>query len=309
MTDSEIDAYAEQLYKAMKGAGTDEDTIIKVTSQNPLSIRLKIRSRYKALYGQDLLEDFKSDLSGNFLKVEEGLYKNIYEYDADECYLAIKGLGTNEDTLIEIIGTRPPWMLEKIKEIYKIKYNIELEKDVIDDTSGDFQKLLVALLQCTRSDNKNPDIEKCAEIAKDLFKGDKEKNKIGIDKDKYIKYFAQLSPCELMHLAREFHREYGKSLIEVIKKELGGDIQKLVITIFYANINPSEYFATRIREAVKGVGTKEKILNRVIITRNEVDMDVIKKYYKTLYSRDLVEDVKSDTSGDYRKLVIALIDK
>ena len=121
MTDSEIDAYAEQLYKAMKGSGTDEDTIIKISSQNPLSIRLKIRSRYKALYGQDLLEDFKSDLSGNFLKVEEGLYKNIYEYDADECYLAIKGLGTNEDTLIEIIGTRPPWMLGKIKEIYKIK--------------------------------------------------------------------------------------------------------------------------------------------------------------------------------------------
>ena len=47
----------------------------------------------------------------------------------------------------------------------------------------------------------------------------------------------------------------------------------------------------------------------MIITRNEVDMDIIKEYYKILYSRNLVDDVKSDTSGHYQKLLLALIDK
>ena len=146
-------------------------------------------------------------------------------------------------------------------------------------------------------------------MAKDFFKGDKEKGKIKIDEDKMNKYFALSSPVELMHLAREFHREYGKSLIKVVEDQFSGDIRKLIKTIFYANISPSEYFATRIREAVEGAGTNEKILNRVIITRNEVDMDVIKEYYSILYSRDLVEDVKSDTSGEYRSLLVALISK
>ena len=309
MTDSEISSYAEQLYKAMKGLGTDEDTLIKVTSQNPLSIRLKIRTKYKSQYGQDLLEDLKSDLSSDFLDLMLGLYKNIYEYDADECQKAIKGLGTDDKTLIDIIGTRPPWMLKKIKEIYKQKYNVELEKDVIDDTSGNYQKLLVALLQCTRSDNKNPDIKKCAEIARDIFNGDREKDKITLDEDKFIRYFAQLSPCELMHLAREFHREYGKSIIDVIEKQFSKDLKNLSKTIFYANINPSEYFATKIREAVEGLGTNDKMLIRTVVTRNEVDMGVIKEYYKILYSKNLVEDVKNDTSGDYQKLLMALIDK
>ena len=309
MTDSELSEAAEKLYKAMKGAGTDEATLIKVTTQYPLSIRLKIREKYKSLYGQDLLDDLKSDISGNFLEVMIGLYTSIYEYDADQCYKAIKGLGTDEDTLIEIIGTRPNWMLKKIKEVYKKKYNVELEEDVKDDTGGVFRNLLVALLQCSRSDNKEPDIEKCAEMAKDLFKGNKEKNKIGIDEDKMIKYFALLSPCELMHLAREFHREYGKSLIKVIEDEFSSDIKDLMITIFYANICPSEYFATRIRKAIKGIGTNEKILNRIIVTRNEVDMDVIKEYYKILFSLKLIDDIKGDTSGDYQKLLVALIDK
>ena len=171
------------------------------------------------------------------------------------------------------------------------------------------EKLLVSLLQCSRSENKNPDIEKCKEMAIDIFKGDKEKGKIGIDENKMIKYFGLSSPCELMHLAREFHREYGKSIIEVIEDQFSGDLKKLIKTIFYANICPSEYFATRIKEAVKGAGTNEKILNRVIVTRNEVDMDVIKEYYKILYSKNLVDDVKGDTSGKYQKLLVALIEK
>ena len=309
MSESELASACEQLYKAMKGAGTDEDTLIKVTTQYPLTIRLKIRDKYKSLYGQDLLADLKSDLSGNLREVMLGLYTDIYEYDADQCKTAIKGLGTDEDTLIEIIGTRPNWMLKKIKNVYKKKYNVDLEKDVIGDTSGVFQNLLVSILQCSRSETRVPDIQKCSEIAKDLFKGNKEKDKIGIDDTKMVKYFGLLSPCELMHLAREYHREYGKSLIKVIEDDFSGDVKDLIKTIFYANISPSEYFATRLRFAIKGVGTNEKVLNRVIITRNEVDMDIIKEYYKILYDRDLIKDIKDDTSGNYQKLLLALVDK
>ena len=307
MSDIEIGEATDQLYKVLKSK--DKEAIIKITVQYPLTIRLKIRDKYKSSYGQDLLEDFESKLSSDFKDLIIGLYKSIYEYDADQCRKAIQGIGTDDDTLIEIIATRPNWMLNKIKEIYKKKYNVELEQDVIDDTSGDFRKLLVSLLQCNRSENKIPDIEKSNEMAKDLFKGDKDKGKIKIDEDKMNKYFALSSPVELMHLAREFHREYGKSLIKVVEDQFSGNLKKLIKTIFYGNISPSEYFATRIREAVEGAGTNEKILNRVIITRNEVDMDIIKEYYKILYSRDLVEDVKSDTSGVYRTLLVALIDK
>ena len=307
MSESEISSLSEQLYKALQSG--EEETLINITVQNPLTIRLKIREKYKSLYGQDLLENLKSKLSGDFKDLMIGLYKSIYEFDSEQCYKAIKGLGTDEDTLIEILATRPNWMIKKIKDVYNNTYKKDLEKDVIGDTSGTLQKLFVSILQCNRSDNKTPDIDKAKEMAIDLFKGDKEKNKIGLDEDKIVKYFGLLSPCELMHLAREFHREYGKSLINVIEDEFGGDLRKLIKTIFYANICPSEYFATRVQESVKGIGTEEKILNRVVITRNEVDMDVIKEYYKILYSKNLVDDVKDDTSGNYQKLLVALIEK
>ena len=307
MTDSEIQNYVDQLHNAIKGLGTDEATLIKVTVEHPLKIRLKIKEQYKKSYGEDLFDVFKSEISGDFLNLMLALYTDIYEFDAEQCYKAIEGLGTNDDALIEIIGTRPGWMLKKIKEEYKKKYKKELEDVVIGDTSGHYQKLLVTLLQCNRSENKNPDIEECKKIADELY--DAGEKKLGTDEQKFNKYIGNCSSAELMTIAREYHRLHGNSFIKAIESEFSGDIAKLITTVIYANISPSEYFATRIRESVKGMGTNEKILNRVIVSRNEIDMKLIKEYYRLLYQRDMLQDIKDDTSGNYKNLLVALIDK
>ena len=35
-------------------------------------------------------------------------------------------------------------------------------------------------------------------------------------------------------------------------------------------------------------------------------MPQIKQYYKQLYGKDMIEDIKNDIGGDYRKLMIEL---
>ena len=307
MIESKLDGYVEELYKSIKKREVDKDALIKVTAENPLKERLKIKEKYKVTYGQDLFDDFKSNLSGDFLDLMLALYTDIYEYDSEQCHKAIEGLGTNEDTLIEIIGTRPSWMLKIIKEEYKKNYKIDLENDVINDTSGFFKNLLVCLLKCNRSENKNPDIEKCKKIVEELYNS--EKKKIVTDEKIIIKYFGNCSASELMTIAREYHRESGESLMKAIETGFSGENRKLIQTIFFANISPSEYFATRINEAIEGYGTNAKILTRVIVTRNEIDMNIIKEYYRLLFKKNLIDDIKSDTSGEYRKLLIFLINK
>jgi hypothetical protein len=307
MTDSEIEKYVEELRNAIKGVGTDEDILIKITSELNLKTRLKIKYLYKETYGRDLLDDFKSELSGNFLELMLGLYTDVYEYDAEQCHKAIEGLGTNDDTLIEIIGTRPGWMLRLIKVEYKEKYQVDLEEDVKGDTSGKYRDLLLSLLKCERSESINPDKAKIVEIVKNIY--NTWELKYGTGEETFFEHFTNSSPMELLTMAREYQRENGTSLLAAIDKIFSGDTNKLIKTIFYANISPSEYFATRINEAVKGLGTNEKILNRVIITRNEIDMARIKQYYKMLYNKDIVEDIKDDTSGDYKKLWVAIINK
>ena len=36
-------------------------------------------------------------------------------------------------------------------------------------------------------------------------------------------------------------------------------------------------------------------------------MKMIKKYYKKLFGKNMADDIKGDTSGNYQKLLLALI--
>ena len=86
----------------------------------------------------------------------------------------MKGVGTDEDTWIEIIVSRPTPILKMIKAAYKNKYGKELEDAISSEVSGDLKRLLITLLQCKRSDNRNPNDAQCNEYAKQLFQAGEE---------------------------------------------------------------------------------------------------------------------------------------
>ena len=111
---------------------------------------------------------------------------------------------------------------------------------------------------------------------------------------------------ELACVAQHYHKLSGHTILDAIDKEFHGDSKKGFRTIVYATLAPSEYFATRVKEAIKGFGTSDHLLMRVLITRDEIDMPQIKQYFKQLYGKDMVEAIKSEISGDYQKLIIEL---
>ena len=297
---------AEDLRKAMKGFGTDEAALIKICANRTNSQRQQIKAAYKATFGRDLISDLKSELHGKFEDAMIALFADPIEYDADQLREAMKGLGTNEDTLIEIIASRPPHILKAVKDRYQQKYQRDLETDVKKETSGTLQHLLIALLQCNRSVNSSPNVARCAEIAQEIHQAGEAK--IGTDESVFNKYFCTLSPMELACVAQQYHKLTGHTILQAIDKELAGDSKKALRTIVYATLSPSEYFATRVNDAIKGWGTKDHLLIRILITRDEIDMPQIKQYYKQLFGKDMVQAVKSDISGDYQKLMIELCD-
>jgi hypothetical protein len=294
----------EALRKAMEGWGTDEATLIKIIANRTNSQRQAIKQQYKATYGRDLIEDLKKETHGKLEDAFVALFTEPIEYDADTLREAMKGAGTNEDTLIEILASRSGQQINAIKACYNKKYNRDLEADVKKETSGTLQKILITLLQGRRSHNTHPNQAQCQAIAKEIF--DAGEAKLGTDESVFNKYFGTLSPYELACVAQHYHKLTGHTILDAIDKEMKGDSKKAYRTIIYATLSPSEYFATRVNDAIKGFGTKDRILMRVLITRDEVDMPTIKQYYKQLYGKDMVEAIKNDISGDYQKLMVEL---
>ena len=297
---------ADGLRAAMKGIGSDKTAIIDIIGSRTNQQRLQIRETYKSAYGRDLLEDFKHELSGHLKDAALALFYAPIDYDCLQLRAAMKGLGTDEDTLIEIIATRPPYILKKIIERYpQVVEKRNLVEDVKSETSGSFRRLLISLLQGERSDNQNVNQQECEDCAKQLYEAGEKR--WGTDDSVFNKIFAMKSPAEIAIIAREYHKLTGHTILQAINNEFSGNIKTLLTAIVYAVISPSEYFATRVNKAVKGLGTNDKLLIRVLVSRAEIDMPQIKQYYKQLYNKDMAEDIKGDTSGDYRKLLLKII--
>ena len=72
---------------------------------------------------------------------------------------------------------------------------------------------------------------------------------------------------------------------------------------------PSELFADKLYLAMKGTGTDEDSLSRILISRFELDMEDIRNIYKNKYNSNLKDDIISDTSGPYQKLCLYLSEK
>ena len=295
---------AETLRNAMKGFGTDEATLIKVVANRTGRQRQIIKDQYKQAFGRDLISDLKSELHGKMEDAFIALFTNPVEYDADSLRNAMHGAGTNEDTLIEIIASRNNAQLAAIKQCYQAKYNRNLEDDVKKEVHGTLEHLLVSLLQGKRSNNPNPDQARCSAIAKEIF--DAGEAKLGTDESVFNKYFVSLSPYELACVAQFYHKISGHTILDAIDKEFVGDSKKAFRTIVYATLSPSEYFATRVKDAIKGFGTSDHLLMRILISRDEIDMPQIKQYYKHLFKKDLIDMIKGDTSGNYQKILVEL---
>ena len=285
----------------------DETTITELTISHTSKELLSIRQAYKSKFNRNLLDDIEKYTKSDLCKVLTSIYKDPVEYDTDLLYKAMKGIGTNDEILIEVISFRNFSRLTKIKQKFKEKYGKDLISEIKSETSGDYKKSLVSILEKERNTNSNPDVESCVKIADELYGAGE--GKIGTNEEIFVKYFTSLSPEELELVGKEYHKKYKKNIVQVIEKEIGGDLKKLFKSILYGLISPSEYFARQINAAVKGMGTNDEQLIRSIVTRKDEDMKMIKKYYKKLFRKNMADDIKGDTSGNYQKILLALIDE
>ena len=287
--------------------GKDENYFIDLTLNKTNSERIKLRDDYKAKFGRDLLEDFEKNFKSDFLETLIGVFKSPAEYDADLLYKAMKGIGSDKDVITEVLCFRNPERINQIKEKFQEKYGKDLVAEIKSETSGDYQKIVLKLLEGDRTQDGKADVEKCSGIADELYKAGE--GKIGTDESIFIKYFTSLSPNELLIVCKEYHKKYKKNMLDVIENEFNGNEKKLLTVMLYALFSPSEFFAKQIMESIKGIGTDDVKLIRSVITRYSIDMKKVKKYFKKMYNKELLDEVKDDVTGSYGRILEALINK
>ena len=64
------------------------------------------------------------------------------------------------------------------------------------------------------------------------------------------------------------------------------------------------YFVDRLYESMDGVGTDDKTLIRIMVSRSEKDLLQIKRCFEDKHKKPLEDYISSECNGDYKKLLI-----
>ncbi|KAL6962960.1 hypothetical protein U1Q18_037925 [Sarracenia purpurea var. burkii] len=296
---------AIQLHRAFKGFGCDTEAVINIIAHRDSTQRGLIQQEYRTMYSEDLLKRLTKELSGNLEKAVLLWMHDPAGRDAIILKNALSGNARNTNVATEIICSRTPSQIYTLKQIYYSMFGIYLEHDIEQQTSGDHRKTLLAYVTTPRSEGLEVDRQMVGNDAKALYKAGEKK--LGTDEKTFIRIFSERSRAHLASIDSTYHDMYGKSLKKVVKSETSGKFELALLTILQCAKNPAKYFAKLLHTAMKGLGTDDTTLIRVIVTRTEIDMQYIKAEYQKKHGKSLNDAVHSETSGHYRSFLLSLL--
>ncbi|ELW63932.1 Annexin A3 [Tupaia chinensis] len=225
--------------------------------------------------------------------------------DAEAIHKAIKGIGTDEHMLISILAERSSIQRRLIAEAYEAAYGEELKDDLKGDLSGHFKCLMVALvtppavfdakqlkksMKGRRDESLKVDEHLAKKDAQVLYQAGE--NKWGTDEDKFTEILCLRSFPQLKLTFDEYRNICQKDIEDSIKGELSGHFEDLLLAI--------------VPYRFQGAGTDEFTLNRIMVSRSEIDLLDIRAEFKKHYGYSLYSAIKSDTSGDYETTLLKI---
>ena len=291
------------LYSALDAKNKDE-AVLNVVENTNLDQRLQICNYFAEKYGKSLYSELKSKLSGYFKSIAIHLFLHPITFVAKNLKKGLKGFSADETVVLEALTSHTQEELRQIEEAFKAETGKDLSKEIEKNFSGSLKKNLLNLLNVPRGENHNPDKAKCEKLAQLLIDVG-EPNWSG-DENVFKEVFIQSSPEELVLIGRFYLKKSGNNMLDVIDQKVSGKNKTLLREVLFNNIIPQELYAEKVYLAIKGLGTNNTLLNRVLVARNEIDMDDIRDFYQTKYNVSMREDIMGDTSGIYQTLCLVL---
>ena len=301
---SSVDGLGDKLHDALFKSKTKEQDIIDIISNTDLQTRLSIAHYYETVYGKKLQDDLKSKLSSDFRDLVIDLFTLPTDIEAENLKKNLK----DENLIVETLTTQPKFMIDELKKTYKTLNKTELKNDIEKQFSDPhLKKNLVTLLNTNRSTQEKPNKSQCEKDADTLI--NKKEDDWFNDEKIFENIFCKKSPEELVMIARYYYKKKGISLLDAIEKNATGKNKEILKEVFINTINPCELYAEKIHNAIKGIGTNDKVLIRVLSSRGDIDMDDIREMYNWKYKQNMIDDIAGDTSGPYKDLLIKIAEK
>lgn len=223
---------------------------------------------------------------------------------------ATKGIGTRETFLDLALLGRSNADINAIKTAFRAKYSRKLESVISDDLSGTERRMFEMVMSASRTEESagvNP-TNVTAEV-KALHAATEAK--VGTDETEVSRIFIKSNDATILAIATEYEKTYHQSVESLINSEFSGHQKEALLYILKGVQDKAKRDAELIEGTMKGIGTRNEELAFRLIAAHWIPgaIPAIKASYSRLYGKELVARVKDETSGDFERLLVAILNK
>jgi annexin A7/11 len=254
------------------------------------------------------MKDVHGETSGYFREGLLAIIRGPLEQDCHVVHEALAGAGTKESALDDALLGRSNADMNAIKAHYQHKYRKTLESAVKDDLSMKTERMYDMVMSARRAEESEPAMPQQVDgWVKELY--DATEGRTGTDSVHFCAVITSRSNGQIRAIAQAYKFKYHRSLEEVIRKEFSGHMESALLYIVGVAADQAKHDADLLEQSMAGLGTKDQALVRrvVMIHWDRQRLQQAKAAYKHFYKRDLVERVKSECSGDYKKLMAVCV--
>ena len=292
----------------MKGFGTDEAALIRTLAHYPGELIPHLKTTYQQRHNRALISDIEKETSGNFEKSLVSILHGPLDHDVQTVRKALKGAGTNEEMLNDVVIGRSNADLRAIKEAYQRTFNQPLEKAVADDLSAKTERLFSMILAANRQEDSASVLPQNTDHdVSELHRATE--GKVGTDQLTVCTILSNRSDGQIRAISHAYEAKYRATLETVLAKEFSGHMKQALTQMLRAANDRAMRDAVRLEDCMAGAGTRDELLisRLVSIHWNRDHMGQVKNAYKHKYKRDLVGRIQSETSRDYEKILVAMV--
>jgi len=298
----------EAIHKAVKGWGTNEAVLIASLAKcDPVQINA-IRTQYDQLFKGSLIKRLESETSGKLKELLVAVVSGPLMNDVNALKDAMKGVGTNEALLNHILIGRSNADMNAIKTAYQKVHGRTLDQDLRSDLSAATETMFLMITAARRNEDSVPvipqQIDQDVRDLKDAFG-----NMLTKNSEKACQILTSRNDAQICAIAQHYEAQYRQPFAKVIEKTFTGHMEKALLLMLARAQDKALSDADQMEYAMAGLGTKDTLLIQAVV-RAHWDRQHVQRVcqaFQKKYRKSLVDRISGETSGDYKKMLVAMV--
>ncbi|CAL8120189.1 unnamed protein product [Orchesella dallaii] len=323
--ETKINYYAEMIHRAL--IESDLDVVVDVVIATNVSERLAIAWAYYNRYAKSLDIELENKIENTDLgNLMAGMFVSRAVFLAKDLRSAITGLGTDEDTLSEIMCCLNASERKELRETYRVYFDTDLVKDIEEDTSGHYETLLLHLTIVARDDRESDIKSFKLKVADAVTKLTSETQKIPtvspwptsksplhevifVNFQPIVDVFSSNSFFVIWKASIKFKIITGNELKETIRRSTSGDFQDLLLDILQFSEYDLIFHARKIHAGLTEYWYQpnRKPLTRALVMLSKVELARLQDIYWDINGREITEALYENLRDPYNSAVTRIL--